>query len=393
MSKNIEVVVIGGGYAGVMAANRLTKRDDVSVTLINPRPRFVERIRLHQLVAGTDDAVAEYGKVLNERVRLVVNTVTAIDAPARSVALASGAALGYDYLVYAVGSGSADPQVPGAAEFAYPLASLEQAERVRAVVDAAPDAPVTVVGAGPSGIETAAELAERGRPVTLVCGGILGPYLHPNGRRSVAARLARLGVTVLEGPGTTVTAVTRTAVRLADDRELPSAITLWTAGFGVPDLAARSGLRTDALGRLRTDETLTSIDDDRIIAAGDSAAPSDLPFRMGCQSAVQTGPQAAETVLSRLAGTEPATVDVGFAGQCISLGRRHGIFQFSSKDDQATKRYLGGRPGALLKAVVCWSTVWQLSYEARKPGVRTWWSEDDQREQRLAAARAATPTR
>ncbi|MEU8895329.1 FAD-dependent oxidoreductase [Nocardia sp. NPDC048505] len=393
MSKNIEVVVIGGGYAGVMAANRLTKRDDVSVTLINPRPRFVERIRLHQLVAGTDDAVAEYGKVLNERVRLVVDTVTAIDAPARSVALASGVALGYDYLVYAVGSGSADPQVPGAAEFAYPLASLEQAERVRAVVDAAPDAPVTVVGAGPSGIETAAELAERGRSVTLVCGGILGPYLHPNGRRSVAARLARLGVTVLEGPGTTVTAVTRTAVRLADDRELPSAITLWTAGFGVPDLAARSGLRTDALGRLRTDETLTSIDDDRIIAAGDSAAPSDLPFRMGCQSAVQTGPQAAETVLSRLAGTEPATVDVGFAGQCISLGRRHGIFQFSSKDDQATKRYLGGRPGALLKAVVCWSTVWQLSYEARKPGVRTWWSEDDQREQRLAAARAATPTR
>ena len=56
------MVVIGGGYAGVMAANRLTQRDDVTVTLINPRPAFVERIRLHQFVGGSDDAVADYGK-------------------------------------------------------------------------------------------------------------------------------------------------------------------------------------------------------------------------------------------------------------------------------------------------------------------------------------------
>ena len=52
---------------------------------------------------------------------------------------------------------------------------------------------MTVVGAGPSGIETAAELAEQRRRVTLVCGGRLGPYLHPRGRRSVAKRLAKLG--------------------------------------------------------------------------------------------------------------------------------------------------------------------------------------------------------
>ena len=100
-----------------------------------------------------------------------------------------------------MGSGSADPSVPGAAEFAYPIASLEEAQRLRPVVDAAPaTAPVTVVGAGPTGIETAAELAEAGRTVTLVCGGVLGPYLHPRGRRSVAKRLAKLGVTVLAGP-------------------------------------------------------------------------------------------------------------------------------------------------------------------------------------------------
>ena len=58
MAENINrVVVIGGGYAGVLAANRL-QRPGLNVTLINPRPRFVERIRLHQLVAGNHAATA-----------------------------------------------------------------------------------------------------------------------------------------------------------------------------------------------------------------------------------------------------------------------------------------------------------------------------------------------
>ncbi|MFJ1845811.1 NAD(P)/FAD-dependent oxidoreductase [Streptomyces sp. NPDC088146] len=392
MSQNTDVVVIGGGYAGVMAANRLTQRDDVTVTLINPRPAFVERIRLHQLVGGSHNAVVDYGDVLRKGVRLVVDTVTRIDAAGRSVALATGGTVGYDYLVYAVGSGSAHPGVPGAAEFAYPIAGLEEAERLRPVVDAAPaTAAVTVVGAGATGIETAAELAEGGRAVTLVCGEVLGPSLHPRGRRSVARRLAGLGVTVLEGPGARVAAVTRDAVRLDDGRELPSRLTVWTAGFGVPDLAARSGLSTDALGRLLTDETLTSVDDARIVAAGDSAAPSDLPFRMSCQAAVQLGPQAAETVLSRLAGKLPAPVDVGFVAQCISLGRRSGVLQLTNKDDTAKRYHLGGHAGAKLKEFICKGTVWQLSYEARKPGARTWWAKDDKRRRLLRDKRGTAP--
>ena len=60
MTGNTHVVVIGGGYAGVMAANRLRLRDDVTVTLINPRPDFVHRVRPHQLVGGSDDAVVAY---------------------------------------------------------------------------------------------------------------------------------------------------------------------------------------------------------------------------------------------------------------------------------------------------------------------------------------------
>jgi NADH:ubiquinone reductase (H+-translocating) len=117
------VVVIGGGYAGTLAANHLRMRADVDITLVNPRPKFVERIRLHQFVARTGEATADYGTLLGEGIQLVVDNATRIDTANRTVELASGDALDYDYVIYAVGStASTPPSVPGAAEFAYPIA-------------------------------------------------------------------------------------------------------------------------------------------------------------------------------------------------------------------------------------------------------------------------------
>jgi NADH:ubiquinone reductase (H+-translocating) len=386
MTGNTEVVVIGGGYAGVMAANRLTQRDDVAVTLINPRPRFVHRIRLHQLVAGSDDAVVDYGEILAGGVRLVADTATGIDVAERSVTLASGGTVAYDYLIYAVGSASAKPEVPGAAEFAYPTATLEEVQLLRPVLDAAPaTAAVTVVGAGMLGIEIAAELAEAGRTVTLVCGEVLGPYLHPRVRRSVMKGLVKLGVILVHGPDAKVTAVTRDAVRLSGGRELPSAVTIWTAGFAVPDLAVRSGLSTDAAGRLRTDETLTSVDDVRIVAAGDSAAPSDLPLRMSCQAANPLGAHAADTVLSRIVGEQPTVIEVGFFGLCVSLGSRAATVQLAAKDDTANRFSIGGRLAAKVKKSSYTGLIEHLAGEARKPGSYTWKFKDAKRRQRLQA--------
>ncbi|MGW1739897.1 NAD(P)/FAD-dependent oxidoreductase [Nocardia sp. NPDC001965] len=380
MTGHIDVVVIGGGYAGVMAANRLTQRNDLTVTLVNPRANFVERVRLHQVVGGSHQAVVDYRQVLGERVRLVVDTVERIDAAGQRVATAAGGTVGYDYLIYAVGSGSADANVPGAAEFAYPIAGLEEARRLRGVLESAPaTAAVTVVGGGSTGIEVAAELAEQGRVVTLVCGGVLGPYLHPRVRRSVAGRLARLGVTVLEGGEARVTSVTRDTVRLGGGRALPSAVTIWTAGFSVPDLATRSGLSTDAAGRLRTDETLTSVDDMHIVAAGDSAAPSDRPLRMSCQTARPLGAHAADTVLARIAGTRPADINIGFFGQCIALGRRAATLQLAAKDDTANRFSIGGRLAAGIKERACRGVVEELVHEAAQPGSFTWGFKDDKR--------------
>ena len=383
IGQRTHVVVIGGGYAGTLAANHLRVRSDVDITLVNPRPVFVERIRLHQLVADSGTATVDYGTLLGDGIRLVVDGAELIDTAERRVRLTSGAALDYDYLIYAVGSTGALPAVRGAAEFAYSVADLESAQRLRyALADLPPDAPAAVVGGGLTGIETAAELAQQGRSVTLICGGGLGPSLSGRGRRSVGKQLRRLGVDVLESVA--VSEVRWDAVVLSDGAVLPSAATVWTAGFGVPDLATRSGLRTDALGRLLTDETLTSIDDECVVAAGDAAAPSGHPLRMSCQAAGPLGAQAANTVLSRIAADTPARVNQAFVGQCISLGRSHGTIQLARTDDTPVNVVVGGRSAASIKEAICKGTLWAIRREAAKPG-SYYWLKGGKRSAQLAA--------
>jgi NADH dehydrogenase len=224
--------------------------------------------------------------------------------------------------------------------------------------------------------------------VTLVCGGVLGPSLSRPGQRSVARWLRRLGVEVLE------TAVVREvhpdAVVLADGAILPSALTVWTAGFGVPELAARSGLSTDPLGRLLTDETLTSVDDSRIVAAGDAAAPSGQPLRMSCQAAGPLGVHAANTVLSRIAGTTPAALNQAFVGQCISLGRSYATFQMARTDDTPVNAVIGGRIAASIKEAICKATVWSIRREAAKPG-SYFWLKGGKRAEQLATDAVMVP--
>ncbi len=291
------VVVVGAGYAGTLAANHLRQRSDIDITVINPRSVFVERIRLHQLVADTGTATADYATLLGEGIQLIVDSVDVIETDRRRVLLNSGIELDYDYLIYAVGStGATASMVPGYADYAHSVADLESAQRLHyALTDLPLPAPVTVVGGGLTGIETASELAEGGRSVTLVCGPVLGPSLSRRGRRSVAKRLRRLGVNVLESVA--VAEVRWDEVVLTDGVVLPSAATIWTAGFAVPQLAARSGLHTDPMGA-----------------------------------------QAANTVLSRIAGDAPAALSQAFVGQCISLGRTHATFQMARTDEGALGR-------------------------------------------------------
>ncbi|GAA1482726.1 hypothetical protein GCM10009624_31660 [Gordonia sinesedis] len=165
---------------------------------------------------------------------------------------------------------------------------------------------------------------------------------------------------------------------------LPSALTVWTGGFGAPRLAADSGLRTDSLGRLLTDETLVSVDNPRIIAAGDAASPSGVPLRMSCQAAGPLAARAVKTVLALVDGTQPKERTQIFTGQNISIGRSSAVIQVGHTDDTPRKLYIGGRTAATIKEVVSKGALAILATAAKHP---TWyhWPQGGKRAKALSA--------
>jgi NADH dehydrogenase len=89
---------------------------------------------------------------------------------------------------------------------------------------------------------------------------------------------------------------------------------------------------------------------------------------MSCQGAAPLGAQAADTVLSRIAGERPAVIKLAWRGQCVSLGRSLATFQVSRTDDTPRRLYIGGRAAAAVKELACTLAVSGIRRERRKPG-------------------------
>lgn len=355
------VVVVGAGYAGVMAANRLAAvgQSDVRVTVVNPRAEFVERIRLHEHAAGGANAVQRRRGLLHRDVRLRVATVDAIGE--RSVRLDGGAELGFDYLVYAVGS-TAATDLPGT-EYAHGIADFAGADALRSRLPRlSAGARVVVIGGGSTGIESAAEIAYRHPSLTveLISQSVAG-WLPESSRATIEAKLAQAGVQVRTG--LRVTGVRSDGVA-TDAGILPSDCTIWAGSFGVPDLALRSGLPVSPDGRLRTDATLVCVDHGRIVGVGDAVTPGHVGehSRMSCQAAIPMGAHGADTVLALIRDEEPKPLSLGMAGQAISLGRRDGFIQATHRDDSARGFTLSGRAAAVVKERVCRFTLTSMRF-------------------------------
>lgn len=340
----MKVIVAGAGYAGTLAANRLAKKaPGAEITVVNPRPDFVERVRLHQQIAGTGRAATPLAEMLRDGIRTRQATVEKIGDGC--VVLDGGETLDFDYLVLAVGS-TLSP-LPGTV----PVGTWEGAEQARAALAGLPaDAAVTVVGAGPTGIETAAEVAHARPDLTVrLVGRDFAASISEKARGRVRTGLERLNVTVLDDVVTEVRDAGEGAgeVRLESGERLPSDLVLWAVIGGVPDLAARSGLKVDERGRALVDEYLRSVGDPRIVVAGDCAA---VPgSRMSCQTAEPQGAQAADTVAWMIRGGLPKPYSVEYVATCISLGRRDGVIQPSHRDDSPRRRFLAGRAAAMTK--------------------------------------------
>ncbi|MGW6879006.1 NAD(P)/FAD-dependent oxidoreductase [Streptomyces goshikiensis] len=368
------IVVLGAGYAGAVTAGRLARRlhrDDVEITLVNADPEFVERVRLHQLASGQElrsrplrDLYAGTG------VRVRSAWVTAVDADRKTVDLAgedpAGETLGYDSLVYALGSTSAGQGVPGVAEYAHNVSGKRDALRLRArLAELEPGGTVLVVGGGLTGIEAAAEFAEA-RPdlkVALAARGGVADQLSDKARRHLRRAFDRLGVTVHEGVD--VTRVEADGVVTGAGGRLPAQVTVWTAGFAVHPIAAATTLEVSDTGRIVVDATMRSLSHPDVYAVGDAALAEGAggePLRMACATASPMAWQAADALAARLTGRKVPETTIGYVTQCVSLGRRDGILQKVTPEDEATSTVLTGRAGARVKELICAGAAWSVSH-------------------------------
>ncbi|MGW1207404.1 NAD(P)/FAD-dependent oxidoreductase [Streptomyces cyaneofuscatus] len=367
------IIVIGAGYAGAIAAGRLARRlrsEDVAITLVNAEPDFVERVRMHQLAVGQELKPRPFSEMFaGTGVRLRVARVTAVDVDRKTVTVTAtdataGEELTYDTLVYALGSTWNTHGIPGAAEHAHDIAGRPGALRLRERLAAlGTGQPVVIVGGGLTGLEAATEIAEA-RPdlnVALVARAALGDWLSPKGRHHLRKVCDKLGITVHEH--TTVTAVAADHVTTASS-VIPASVTIWTTGFAVHPIAQATALKTDATGRIEVDSTMRSRSHPDVYAIGDAAlvtGPNDKPLRMSCASGVPTAWQAADSIASRLTGTKPTTVPLRYFNQCISLGRKDGLIQYVTADDQSRPAALTGKTAALYKELVCKGAAWGVA--------------------------------
>ncbi|RDL09962.1 NADH dehydrogenase FAD-containing subunit [Streptomyces sp. HB202] len=365
------VVVIGAGYTGATAAGRLARRlrgEDVSITLVNAEPDFVERVRMHQLAVGQTLRPRPFDEMFaGTGVELRLGRVTGLDVDRRTVTVtgADGPSdLEYDTLVYALGSSWNTQGVPGTTEHAHEIAGRDGALRLRDRLAAlAPGSPVTVVGGGLTGVEAATELAET-RPdldVSLIARAGLGDWLSPKGARHLQKVFGNLRITTHEH--TAVTAVHADRVTTTDG-DIPAAVTIWTTGFAAHPIARATTLETGDTGQITVDATMRSLSHPDVYAIGDAAlvtGPGDEPLRMSCASGIPTAWQAADAIAARLTDSKLPTISARYFNQCISLGRKEGLIQYVTADDRAVSAALTGRLAALYKELVCKGAAWGVA--------------------------------
>ncbi|MET9605926.1 FAD-dependent oxidoreductase [Streptomyces sp. NPDC006512] len=335
----MKVVVVGAGYAGMLAANRIAKKvKGAEITVINPRPDFVERVRLHQQIVGSAAVATPLTSMLRAGIGSKVAAVDRIGDG--HVTLDDGTSVDFDYAFLAVGS-TVRP-MPGTV----PVGTWEGAESAREGLAALPaGSTVTVIGGGATGVETAAEVADARPDLRVrIVGSSVARDFSGRAHHRVRSGLERLKVDIVDDG---VTEVTDGVVHLRSGAAFASDLTLWAIVSGVPDLAARSGLKVDAEGRALVDPYLRSVDDERIFVVGDCAAVPGARF--ACALATPQAAHAANTLARLIEGRRPEPYAPRYVARAVTLGRKDAVGQFTRPDDSLRRTWITGRTAVVVK--------------------------------------------
>ena len=348
------VVVVGMGFGGLATVSTLT-RAGLRVTLVDRDVYSTFQPLLYQVATGglnpSDVAYPLRGFAHKYGARFHRGELRHVDADARTITLADGEQLPYDYLILATGVAAAYYGVTGADKHSFALYTRRDAvalrDQIMAGLEQLSDAErgretsITVVGGGATGVELAGTLAEL-RNIALATAfpeidrsrvhiklverapALLAGYV-PSLREYAHQQLLDRGVEVRLN--TTIQEITADHVVLADGERLHSDLTVWAAGVSGPETARDWGVPLGRGGRVEVGPDLRVSGQDRIFAIGDIALTGDHPVPQLAQPALQMGRFAAEQVVRLVAGRPAARFAYHDKGILATIGRRSAVVQ------------------------------------------------------------------
>jgi NADH:quinone reductase (non-electrogenic) len=375
------VLILGGGFAGVGAAQKL-RNAEADVVLVDRHDYHTFQPLLYQLATGLLETTA-VGHSLRDLLSRHDNTVvhkagvTAIDLERRTAEFDEISPISYDYLVFGLGAEVNFFGTAGAPDHAFPMYTLPHAVNLKDHLlerwEAADHDPsliedgalnVVVVGGGPTGVETAGAVAElyRGnfandypgvdesaaRVILVEAGPELFPMFKPKLRDYAEKALVDRGVEVTTG--TAVASVDPTRVTLKSGERLAAHTLVWGAGLQGNPLVQSLGLELQRGNRIAVGPDLTLPDYPEVYVVGDIAAITDAETEQVLPQlgsvALQSGEQAGESIAGRLAGEEPKPFKYKDKGTMATIGRGAAVVQF-----------LRGRTMTGAKAQAAWGAV------------------------------------
>jgi NADH:ubiquinone reductase (H+-translocating) len=375
------VLILGGGFAGVGAAQKL-KDADADVVLVDRHDYHTFQPLLYQLATGLLGRTA-VGHSLRDLIGRQKNTtvhkatVAGVDLEARKVEFENLDPITYDYLVLGLGAVVNFFGAEGAPEHAFPMYTLPNAVRLKEHLlerwEAADHDPsliddgalnVVVVGGGPTGVETAGALAElysadfaKDYPsvasdsarITLVeAGPEVFSMFQPKLRAYATKALTDRSVEVKTGEA--VASVAPTRVTLKSGEALKAHTLVWGAGLQGNPIVQSLGIQLERGNRIGVGPDLSLPGHPEVYVPGDVAAIVDskteqvLP-QLG-SVALQSGEHVGETIARRLDGKDAKPFKYKDKGTMAAIGRGAAVVQT-----------LGGRTMTGVTAQLAWSTV------------------------------------
>ncbi|HTX17093.1 MAG TPA: NAD(P)/FAD-dependent oxidoreductase [Bacteroidota bacterium] len=360
---NKNIVVIGGGYGGITAILRLARlfrsSPGFQLHLVDKNPFHTLKTRLHEAAVHKREVTIDIGRIIGKHnITFHLGTISAIDPALRTLRIGDQL-LPYEYLILALGSQANFYNIPGLQQFAFPLQTLDDAERIykhisglcaRASSEKDESARRTMLrfvigGGGLSGIEFAAELADRLRisarnyrldrdeievHVVEAAAEIL-PTLNDVDRERLQRKLNEKGIVV--HTNTRIMNASENSVSMSPGETLPTSTIVWTGGIRIANLIEKASLTKDSLGRIKVDEYLRSTDVPNLFAIGDNAfiinPRTGKPVPAAAQFALQQGRLVAGNVHALATNGVLRPYRPRVLGEVISLGRHLAVGWFA----------------------------------------------------------------